>query len=428
MVQLPLNIIATGNDFIGDNLNNNSLKFISSQKFLLADILKASALFLLVLWTILANFLVFIVLYKNPRLQTVPNLLVGNLALSDFCLALIVLPLSSVYACAGEWLFNDTLCQIFVSADILCSTASIWNLSIVGLDRYWAITSPVAYLNKRNKKTACIMIVTVWSFSALISLAPLLGWKQVAEHGNLVELNGTWQCTFLDLPSYTVYSATGSFFIPTLLMFFVYFKIYQAFAKHRARQIYRQKVIRRHIESTILHEISHILPTSDEFAKDADEDEDDEEEVVDRPPYFEDEECVCRNLNENDTRRAHSTTAVPVLPLQHSIIYEEEEDVSIDDSPEKSDKSDKSAEYSNNEEPVRKEKDCSNIKESSPSNAILSRVNGQTKTGSPQTPKVTFKHPNDIPEEDEEAPVTPTTAKRKMLLQSKKQWKSFGYG
>ncbi|CAK5091664.1 unnamed protein product [Meloidogyne enterolobii] len=242
MVQLPLNIIATGNDFIGDNLNNNSLKFISSQKFLLADILKASALFLLVLWTILANFLVFIVLYKNPRLQTVPNLLVGNLALSDFCLALIVLPLSSVYACAGEWLFNDTLCQIFVSADILCSTASIWNLSIVGLDRYWAITSPVAYLNKRNKKTACIMIVTVWSFSALISLAPLLGWKQVAEHGNLVELNGTWQCTFLDLPSYTVYSATGSFFIPTLLMFFVYFKIYQAFAKHRARQIYRQKV------------------------------------------------------------------------------------------------------------------------------------------------------------------------------------------
>jgi hypothetical protein len=30
--------------------------------------------------------------------------------------------------------------------------------------------------------------------------------------------------TFLDLPSYTIYSATGSFFIPTLLMFFVYFK------------------------------------------------------------------------------------------------------------------------------------------------------------------------------------------------------------
>uniref|UniRef100_A0A158P7K3 G_PROTEIN_RECEP_F1_2 domain-containing protein n=1 Tax=Angiostrongylus cantonensis TaxID=6313 RepID=A0A158P7K3_ANGCA len=244
------------------------------------QVLKGSTLFLLVIWTIFANTLVFVVLYKNPHLQTVPNLLVGNLAFSDLCLALIVLPLSSVYAIAGEWVFPDTLCEVFVSADILCSTASIWNLSIVGLDRYWAIASPVAYMTKRNKRTAGIMILSVWFSSALISLAPLLGWKQTAITPNLIyEKNRTIrQCTFLDLPSYTVYSATGSFFIPTILMFFVYFKIYRAFAKHRARQIYRQKVnsavIRKHIESTILHEISHVLPTSDEFAK---EEEDDSE-------------------------------------------------------------------------------------------------------------------------------------------------------
>ncbi|RCN45784.1 hypothetical protein ANCCAN_08173 [Ancylostoma caninum] len=87
------------------------------------------------------------------------------------------------------------------------------------------------------------MILSVWLSSALISLAPLLGWKQTAITPNLIydKNNTVRQCTFLDLPSYTVYSATGSFFIPTLLMFFVYFKIYQAFAKHRARQIYRQK-------------------------------------------------------------------------------------------------------------------------------------------------------------------------------------------
>lgn len=56
-------------------------------------------------------------------------------------------------------------------------------------------------------------------------------------------VNGTWQCVFLDLPSYTIYSATGSFFIPLAVMFFVYYKIYQAFAEHRARQLYRQKVL-----------------------------------------------------------------------------------------------------------------------------------------------------------------------------------------
>lgn len=86
------------------------------------------------------------------------------------------------------------------------------------------------------------MIVSVWILASLISLAPLLGWKQAAPKGNYYVENGTAQCAFLDLPSYTVYSATGSFFTPTIVMFFVYLKIYQAFAKHRARQIYRQKV------------------------------------------------------------------------------------------------------------------------------------------------------------------------------------------
>ncbi|TMS36839.1 hypothetical protein L596_003916 [Steinernema carpocapsae] len=285
------------------------------------QVFKGAALGLLVLWTVAANSLVFIVLYKNPRLQTVPNLLVGNLAFSDLCLGLVVLPLSSVYAIAGQWLFPETLCVIFVSADILCSTASIWNLSIVGLDRYWAITSPVAYMSKRNKRTALVMILSVWASSALISLAPLLGWRQIAEHGNMVQINGTWQCTFLDLPSYTIYSATGSFFIPTILMFFVYFKIYQAFAKHRARQIYRQKVIRKHIESTILHEISHVLPTSDEFAKE--EDDDDESDSTGRSPnnniqngpIIEEDEDQClesENEEEEDEEETEENARGPV--------------------------------------------------------------------------------------------------------------------
>ncbi|KAK6763400.1 hypothetical protein RB195_023921 [Necator americanus] len=249
--------------------------------FMVFQALKGSALFLLVSWTIFANTLVFIVLHKNRRLQTVPNLLVGNLAFSDLCLGLIVLPLSSVYAIAGEWIFPDTLCEVFVSADILCSTASIWNLSIVGLDRYWAITSPVTYMSKRNKQTAYIMILSVWISSSLISLAPLLGWKQTAITSNLIydKNNTVRHCTFLDLPSYTVYSATGSFFIPTLLMFFVYFKIYQAFGKHRARQLYRQKVIRKHIESTILHEISHVLPAHNVFDKDEEEDSESSDQI-----------------------------------------------------------------------------------------------------------------------------------------------------
>ncbi|VIO86292.1 Uncharacterized protein BM_BM3126 [Brugia malayi] len=226
---------------------------------------------------------------------TVKILQVANLAFSDLCLGVIVLPLSSIYAIANEWLFTSTLCVVFVSADILCSTASIWNLSIVGLDRYWAITTPMAYMAKRNKRTVAYLILSVWFSSALISLAPFFGWKQVAERGNMIKINGTWQCVFLDLPSYTIYSATGSFFIPLFIMFFVYYKIYQTFAKHRARQLYRQQVIKKHIESTILHDLSHVLPTNDRFAKEV---EKNKKEKNSTPHVYKEVRPICKECEE----------------------------------------------------------------------------------------------------------------------------------
>ncbi len=70
------------------------------------------------------------------------------------------------------------------------------------------------------------MILLAWTLSALVSLPPLFGWS---------EKSGPDECTLSDDIGYVIYSAVGSFFIPALIMMFVYFKIYQA-AKQRARK------------------------------------------------------------------------------------------------------------------------------------------------------------------------------------------------
>ncbi|VDO22844.1 unnamed protein product [Brugia timori] len=111
----------------------------------------------------------------------------------------------------------------------------------------------------------------------------------------MIKINGTWQCVFLDLPSYTIYSATGSFFIPLFIMFFVYYKIYQTFAKHRARQLYRQQVIKKHIESTILHDLSHVLPTNDRFAKEV---EKNKKEKNSTPHVYKEVRPICKECEE----------------------------------------------------------------------------------------------------------------------------------
>lgn len=63
-----------------------------------------------------------------------------------------------------------------LAMDVLLSTASIMNLCLISLDRYWSITKAVEYLKTRTPGRALVMIAAVWIMSALICIPPLLGW------------------------------------------------------------------------------------------------------------------------------------------------------------------------------------------------------------------------------------------------------------
>ena len=74
------------------------------------------------------------------------------------------------------------MCLFWLSVDYTASTASIFNLSILSLDRYWSITSPLRYLRRRTKKRALIMIMLAW-FGASMWFIPVLGWNQILRKG-----------------------------------------------------------------------------------------------------------------------------------------------------------------------------------------------------------------------------------------------------
>ena len=42
--------------------------------------------------------------------------------------------------------------------------------------RYWAVTQ-VNYIHQRNIRTIGTMILLIWATSVIVSLAPLMGWK-----------------------------------------------------------------------------------------------------------------------------------------------------------------------------------------------------------------------------------------------------------
>lgn len=105
-----------------------------------------------------------------------------SLAVADITVGLVVMPISSAYVLTGRWRFGLVVCQFWLSADYLASTASILNLIVLSLDRYWSISRPLEYLRRRSKKRALIVITIVW-LGSFLWIVPIVGWHKFFNNG-----------------------------------------------------------------------------------------------------------------------------------------------------------------------------------------------------------------------------------------------------
>ncbi|XP_033757324.1 dopamine receptor 2-like [Pecten maximus] len=176
--------------------------------------------------TIFGNVLVIIAVFKEMYLRTVTNYFIVSLALADLMVGGIVMPFSiSLEVTNGVWLYGEEWCDLWHSFDVLASTASILNLCVISLDRYWAITDPIAYTAKMSMCKVGLLIAFVWLCSAGISFPAIAWWKAVTP-SNLP----SHVCMFTEDSAYLIFSSIVSFYCPTFIMMFVYLRIYLAAA------------------------------------------------------------------------------------------------------------------------------------------------------------------------------------------------------
>ncbi|XP_060622814.2 D(1) dopamine receptor-like [Anolis sagrei] len=193
-------------------------------------VLSGSLLVLLVLSTLAGNSLVCLAVVRFRHLRTkVTNWFVLSLAVSDLCVALLVMPWKAVTEVAGgAWLFGGRFCDAWVAFDIMCCTASIFHLCIISLDRYWAIASPFRYERRMTPGLASAMIALAWTLSILISFIPVqLHWHKAEEAGSLSRSLSTQRCDARLNRTYAVASSLISFYIPVTIMIGTYTQIYR---------------------------------------------------------------------------------------------------------------------------------------------------------------------------------------------------------
>lgn len=193
--------------------------------FSVFSVLTLTLLAMLVAATFVWNLLVLVTILRVRTFHRVPHNLVASMAISDVMVAALVMPLSLVHELNGRlWKLGRVLCQVWISFDVLCCTASIWNVTAIALDRYWSITRHLEYTLKTRKKISNVMIALTWLLSSIISLSPLFGWGETYTEG--------MKCQVSQDPSYTIFSTFGAFYLPLCVVLFVYWKIYKA-AKFR---------------------------------------------------------------------------------------------------------------------------------------------------------------------------------------------------
>ncbi|XP_010295871.1 PREDICTED: 5-hydroxytryptamine receptor 5B-like [Phaethon lepturus] len=175
------------------------------EPFSIFTIFVLTLMVLLTMATFLWNLLVLATILRGKAFHRVPHNLV------------LVRELSA----GRRWRLGRELCLMWVCFDVLCCTASIWNVTAIALDRYWSITRHLEYTLLTRRRISNVMIALTWALSAAISLAPLFGWGETYSPEQE-------RCQVSQEPSYTIVSTGGAFYLPLCVVLFVYWKIYKA--------------------------------------------------------------------------------------------------------------------------------------------------------------------------------------------------------
>eukprot|EP00079_Xenopus_tropicalis_P031994 XP_017945765.1 PREDICTED: alpha-1B adrenergic receptor [Xenopus tropicalis] len=226
-MQVPLghhSLLAPGYDMLLDNDNSSDSNQTFANKTipsvnLTRAMLLGFTLGAFISVAIIGNIMVIISVVTNKQLRIPTNYLIVNLAIADLLLSSTVLPFSATKEIVGYWVFGRILCDVWAAMDVLCCTASIFSLCTISIDRYIGVRHSLRYPTIVTRKRTILALLGVWMFSTVISIGPLLGWKEPAPPD-------TYVCEITTEIFYAIFSSLASFYIPLIVILVMYCRVY----------------------------------------------------------------------------------------------------------------------------------------------------------------------------------------------------------
>lgn len=200
-------------------------------------VLVGTLLTALIVVTICGNVVVCLAVSCSRRLRSLTNCFIVSLALTDLLLGLLVLPFSAIYELTQEWHFGSTLCNIYISLDVMLCTASILNLFTISLDRYFAITTPLRYSQRVTPPRVAVAMFLIWAVSLTVSFLPIhLGWNTNDTSVQNTDPARSTRCKLEVNCAYGLVDALLTFYLPLVAMCITYYRVFRI-AREQARRI-----------------------------------------------------------------------------------------------------------------------------------------------------------------------------------------------
>lgn len=210
------------------NASNSSSQNIGNTGavFSLGNIIaQASFIIFILILDVCGNCLVIGAILSYRRLRTTTNYFIISLAVSDLLIAALSMPFRIHHTLNSlDWNLGIKVCEFWVFIDLLCSCASITNLSLISIDRFLALTFPLNYRSIMTKKRGMAAVVFVWAYSGLIASLSFTKWTENAQ------TSASGQCLKSD-KYYYLFSITAGFLLPLTILVINYSLVFRVAVK-----------------------------------------------------------------------------------------------------------------------------------------------------------------------------------------------------
>ncbi|XP_014608619.1 PREDICTED: rhodopsin-like [Polistes canadensis] len=177
------------------------------------------------------NGVVVYVFLMTRSLRTPSNLLVVNLAFSDFIMMIIMSPPMVINCYFETWVLGTLMCDIYAMVGSLCGCASIWTMTAIALDRYNVIVKGMSGTPLTIKR-ALLQIIIIWLFGLLWTILPMVGWNRYVPEGNMTACGTDYLSKDWGSKSYILVYSVFVYYLPLFTIIYSYYFIVSTVAAH----------------------------------------------------------------------------------------------------------------------------------------------------------------------------------------------------